>query len=65
MRGIMTKTRAQAAACRISQGRKACMKHHKPVSKQPRQSATNLSILKDFMINLTDQIIEFVFEKTR
>ena len=41
------------------------MKHHKLVSKQPRQSVSNLSILKEFMVDLTDRIIQIVFEKTR
>ena len=42
------------------------MKHHRLVTKQPQLAQeSNYEVWKEFLVNLTDQIIEFVFIKTR
>lgn len=42
------------------------MKHHKPVTRKPELSQTsNFQILKDFLLNTLDQLIELVFILTR
>jgi len=40
------------------------MKHHRLVTKKPQLSQSNFEAWKTFMVNLTDQIVEFVFIKT-
>ncbi len=41
------------------------MKHHKLVTRKPElQQVSNFQVLKDFMIALTDQLVEWVFQKT-
>lgn len=40
------------------------MKHHRLVTRKPQLSQSNFQAWKDFLINLTDQIIEYVFIKT-
>lgn len=38
------------------------MKHTRPITCAPKQAQiSNFSVLKDFLINLTDQIIEAIF----
>ena len=38
------------------------MKHTRPITMAPKQAQlSNLAILKDFLINLTDQIIDAIF----
>ena len=38
------------------------MKHTRPITRKPSVAQiSNLAILKEFLINLTDQIIEFIF----
>jgi len=37
------------------------MKHHRPVTKAPQLAQSNTQAWKDFLVNLTDQIVEFVF----
>lgn len=41
------------------------MRHNRPITKQPQVAQSNFSIFKDFLVNLTDQIIEFIFIFTR
>lgn len=45
-------------------GKDAVMKHHKPVTKRPQLSQSNLQVWKDFLIELERQIIEFIFQNT-
>lgn len=40
------------------------MKHHRPVTKAPQLAQSNYQAWKDFLVNLTDQIIEAIFIKT-
>ncbi len=41
------------------------MRHHRLITKKPELSqVSNLQIWKDFLINLTDQAIEYLFIKT-
>jgi hypothetical protein len=37
------------------------MKHTRPITMAPKQAQSNLAVLKEFLINLTDQIIEAIF----
>jgi len=38
------------------------MKHHRLITKKPQTAqVSNLQIIKNFLITLTDQIIEYVF----
>lgn len=38
------------------------MKHTKPITRKPTVAqVSNFQVLKEFLINLTDQIIEFIF----
>ncbi|MFM1918539.1 MAG: hypothetical protein RLZZ303_173 [Candidatus Hydrogenedentota bacterium] len=38
------------------------MKHHRPITKKPKAAQiSNFAVLKEFLINLTDQIIEAIF----
>ncbi len=42
------------------------MKHHKCITRKPQLSqVSNFQAWKDFLVALTDQIIEFIFIKTR
>jgi len=41
------------------------MKHHRTVTRKPLLGQTsNLQAWKDFLVRLTDQIIEFIFQMT-
>lgn len=41
------------------------MKHHKLITKKPQLAqVSNFEAWKDFLINLQDQIIEYIFQKT-
>jgi len=49
-----------------TRNREKCeMKHVRGVSKSPsRGQISNFQVLMDFLVKLTDQIIEFIFIKT-
>ncbi|HPA40829.1 MAG TPA: hypothetical protein P5141_06870 [Candidatus Hydrogenedentes bacterium] len=41
------------------------MKHTRPVTRKPALSQiSNFEVFKEFLVNLTDQIIEYAFIKT-
>jgi hypothetical protein len=41
------------------------MKHHRLITKKPQAAqVSNLQIIKNFLITLTDQIIEYIFQIT-
>ncbi len=40
------------------------MKHHRLVSKMPQQSQSNFQSKVDFIVSLTERIVEFTFSKT-
>lgn len=37
------------------------MKHHKLITRKPRVAQSNLEIIKDFLVTLTDQIVQWIF----
>lgn len=43
------------------------MKHHKPITlvRKPQMAQSNYEEWKDFLLDLLDQIIEFIFIRTR
>jgi len=41
------------------------MRHNRPITKQPQMAQSNYSLWKDFLVTLTDQLIEFIFIFTR
>jgi len=45
-----------------AEGDRDGMKHTRPITRKPTVAqVSNLAIIKEFLINLTDQIIEFFF----
>ena len=41
------------------------MKHHRPITRKPQMAQTsNFQVFKDFLVNLVDQVIEFIFQMT-
>ena len=41
------------------------MKHNRAITRKPQVAQiSNFEVLKTFLINLTDQIIEFIFQLT-
>lgn len=41
------------------------MKHTRPITKAPQSATTNFTVFKEFLINLTEQLIQFIFNATR
>ena len=41
------------------------MKHHRLITKKPQAAqVSNLEIIKDFLVTLVDQIVEYIFMVT-
>ncbi len=40
------------------------MKHNRSITKAPQSATTNFEAFKTFLINLTEQLIQFIFNAT-
>lgn len=40
------------------------MKHTRAITRRPAPASTNFQALKDFLVNLTEQIIQAIFQLT-
>lgn len=45
------------------QGDCGSMRHHKSITKKPQVMQSGLQVKMDFLVTLTDQMIQFIFNK--